>query len=98
VDQADVTEVIGQFVGEALTPVAQRCRLRCEWLARICSTSVEPERGRPTMKIGARLGSPASARPAKNAASKNARIRSQRRSNLSISNGASRRRSALPCA
>src|ERR1700730_5299486 len=28
VDQADVTEVIGQFVGEALTPVAQRCRLR----------------------------------------------------------------------
>ena len=23
------------------------------WLARICSISVEPERGRPTMKIGA---------------------------------------------
>jgi hypothetical protein len=28
----------------------------CEWLARICSMSVEPERGRPRMKIGALLG------------------------------------------
>src|SRR2546430_5097336 len=24
----------------------------CEWLARICSVSVVPERGRPTMKMG----------------------------------------------
>jgi len=38
-----------------------------EWLARICSTSVDPERGRPTMKIGASLGSPLPARAAKNA-------------------------------
>ena len=30
-----------------------------EWLARICSTRVEPERGSPTMKIGAGLGIPA---------------------------------------
>ena len=37
----------------------------CEWLARICSTSVEPERGSPTMKIGAALGSPLPACAAK---------------------------------
>ncbi len=33
-----------------------------EWLARICSTRVEPERGSPTMKIGAGSGSPLPAR------------------------------------
>ncbi len=38
-----------------------------EWLARICSTRVEPERGSPTMNIGAGLGSPLPARSAKNA-------------------------------
>ena len=70
----------------------------CEWLARICSTRVEPERGRPTMKIGARLGSPLPARSAKNVALKKVRMRSLRRSKCSISNGASRRRSALPLA
>ena len=36
------------------------------WLARICSTRVEPERGRPTMKIGSGAGSPQPARSAKN--------------------------------
>ncbi len=32
-----------------------------EWLARICSTSVDPERGSPTMNIGAVLGIAAAA-------------------------------------
>src|SRR5271155_5061643 len=36
----------------------------CEWLARICSIRVEPERGRPTMKIGASGRTPAPARGA----------------------------------
>ena len=35
------------------------------WLARICSMSVEPERGRPTMKIGSGRGQPPPARAAK---------------------------------
>ena len=30
----------------------------CEWLARICSVSVVPDRGRPTMKIGRSVSSP----------------------------------------
>ena len=60
-----------------------------EWLARICSISVEPERGRPTMKMGAGLGSPLPARAAKNDASKKARMRAARRSKCSMSNGAS---------
>ena len=34
----------------------------CEWLARICSIRVEPERGRPTMKMGARSAAPAGSR------------------------------------
>jgi hypothetical protein len=37
------------------------------WLARICSISVEPERGRPTMKIGSVRGQPCPAWAAKNA-------------------------------
>ena len=36
------------------------------WLARICSTNVEPERGRPTMKIGSGADDPCPARAAKN--------------------------------
>ena len=46
---------------------ARRCLRLCEWLARICSTRVEPERGNPTMKIGAGSSYPAPARSAKNA-------------------------------
>ena len=34
----------------------------CEWLARICSISVEPARGRPTMKIGSGASQPAPVR------------------------------------
>ena len=34
----------------------------CEWLARICSSSVDPERGNPMMKIGSGAGQPAPAR------------------------------------
>jgi len=30
----------------------------CEWLERICSTSVEPARGSPTMKMGSGVGRP----------------------------------------
>ena len=37
-----------------------------EWLARICSIRVEPERGRPRMKIGAAEATPPSARSARN--------------------------------
>ena len=37
------------------------------WLERICSTSVDPERGMPTTKIGSGAGQPASARAAKKA-------------------------------
>ncbi len=37
------------------------------WLARICSTRVDPDRGRPTMKIGSWRSDPAAARAAKNA-------------------------------
>ena len=38
----------------------------CEWEARICSISVDPERGRPTMKMGSESGAPTLARCAKN--------------------------------
>jgi hypothetical protein len=38
----------------------------CEWLARICSINVEPERGKPTMKIGSRCLAAPPARSAKN--------------------------------
>ncbi len=38
----------------------------CEWVARICSMSVEPERGNPTTKIGSGAGQPTSGAPAKN--------------------------------
>src|SRR6185503_15699796 len=38
----------------------------CGWLDRICSSSVEPERGRPTMKIGSGALAPCPARAAKN--------------------------------
>ena len=37
-----------------------------EWLARICSSSVDPARGRPTMKMGSGAGQPSPARAAKN--------------------------------
>src|ERR1700748_2029366 len=40
----------------------------CEWLARICSSSVEPDLGKPTMKIGSDDWQPAPARSAKNTA------------------------------
>ena len=40
----------------------------CEWEARICSMSVDPERGSPTMKIGSGSGTPTPARAAKNCA------------------------------
>ena len=46
------------------SPPAWTCG--CE--ARICSTSVVPERGMPTMKIGSRAGEPAPRREAKNSA------------------------------
>jgi hypothetical protein len=51
----------------------------CEWLARICSSSVDPARGSPTMKTGSREGQPAPARAAKNYRVKSARVRSTRR-------------------
>jgi hypothetical protein len=38
------------------------------WLARICSIRVEPERGRPTMKIGSGAGQPCPARAANSSA------------------------------
>ena len=56
---------------------------------------VEPERGRPTMKIGA-VWIAAAGAGAKKAASKKVAMRAVRRSKLSMSKGASRRRSALP--
>ena len=37
-----------------------------EWLARICSISVEPARGRPTIKIGSGAAEPTPERDAKN--------------------------------
>ena len=37
-----------------------------EWLDRICSSSVEPARGMPTMKIGSGAGQPEPARSVKN--------------------------------
>ena len=39
----------------------------CEWLARICSTSVEPERGRPMTKIGSGAVAPVPRRSANKA-------------------------------
>jgi hypothetical protein len=56
-----------------------------EWLARICSTKVEPERGSPTMKIGSGAVAPQPCRSAKNSAVNVARAR---RTNLEVSSGA----------
>ena len=39
-----------------------------EWLDRICSSNVEPARGRPTMKIGSPDGAPADLRAEKKSA------------------------------
>ena len=55
-----------------------------EWLARICSIRVEPERGRPTMKIGASSCDPASCRSASISGVNRARLRATTPANSSI--------------
>jgi hypothetical protein len=52
--------VIEMISGSSIVPST------CEWLDRICSISVEPARGRPTMKIGSAHRVPCPARSAKN--------------------------------
>jgi hypothetical protein len=60
--------------------------------------SVEPDRGRPTMKMGAAAGNPAPVRSAKNALSKHAATRFDLASKFAIAKGDVPRRSALPAA
>ena len=48
--------VIEMISGSSIVPST------CEWLDRICSISVEPARGRPTMKIGSGASLPQPAR------------------------------------
>jgi len=51
--------MLAMYVSSAVPSIAV-------WLARICSMSVEPERGRPRMKIGSGALQPCSSRLAKN--------------------------------
>ncbi len=66
------------------------------WLARICSMSVDPARGMPTMKIGAVETWPDDARRSKNSRVKRSFSRRMRAVLSARSNGSLSRCSALP--
>ncbi len=68
----------------------------CGWLARICSISVVPERGMPTMNTGLVLAAPQPTRDANNASSKVSSRRPTYSENARASKRAAARLISLP--